>query len=126
MIARTTYFGERILTANDLYDRAEALGRLGDDEELFASVAELFIADSEGYCQALESALAAGDAPGLQREAHTVKSMLATFSCETGRERAMRLEYLAGSGSLDGAASLTQEVIAALRLLAAALANEKG
>jgi len=109
------------LFANELFNRAEAVERLGGDEELFANVASLFVAESAGYCRALEAALAAVDAAALQREAHTVKSMLATFSYEAGRELAMRLEHLAALGSLDGAADLTAEVVAAVRRLAEAL-----
>jgi len=109
---------------SELYDYAEALERLGGDVALFASVAGLFVAESEGYCGALEAALASADAAAVRREAHTVKSMLATFSCETGRELAQRLEYLAASGNLEGANSLTVDVVDAVRRLAAALSKD--
>ena len=112
------------MPANELYNRAEAMERLGGDEELFVDVASMFIADSAGYCAALEAALAAADVGALRREAHTVKSMLATFSYEAGRELAQRLELLAASGSLEGAGSLTAEVIAAVRRLAEVLSDE--
>ena len=107
-----------------LYDRAEALERLGDDETLFASVAAMFVEDSEGYCLALETALASGDAAVLRREAHTVKSMLATFSFQSGREQAMQLESLAATGSLEGAARLTADVVGAVRALAEVFRRE--
>lgn len=106
---------------SELYNHAEAVERLGGDEELFASVVGLFVAESEGYCGALEAALASADAAAVRREAHTVKSMLATFSCETGRELAQQLEYLAASGSLEDADSLTAAVVNAVRRLVEAL-----
>ena len=106
-----------------IYDKAEAIARLDDNEPLFAELASMFVAESEAYCSALESALAAADAPALQREAHTVKSLLATFSYEAGRAQAMQLEHLAATGNLDGADSLTTEVLAAVRRLAEALAE---
>ena len=109
---------------SEYYNRAEALERLGGDADLFAEVASLFVDESAGYCSALEVALAAADAAVLRREAHTVKSMLATFSCETGRELAMRLEHLAATGNLDGADSLTAEVVVAVKRLAEALVKE--
>ena len=109
-----------------LYNRAEALERLGGDEELFADVASMFIADGENYCVALQAALVAADAVALRREAHTIKSMLATFSYEAGRELAMRLEHLAASGSLTGADSLTAEVVMAVRKLVETLSAEQG
>lgn len=109
-------------TGLPIYDRAEAIARLDGDESLFAEMANMFVAECDNYCQALGSALAAGDAPLLRREAHTVKSLLATFSFETGRVLAQQLESLAATGSLDGAEALAQQVLAATRQLAAALA----
>lgn len=107
-----------------MYDRAEALSRLDGDEALFQEMAGMFVAECESYCRALADALASGEASQLRREAHTVKSLLATFSFEAGRQLALRLEQLAAGGSLDGAEGLTQEVIAAVRQLAAALAAD--
>lgn len=108
------------------YDRVEALARLGGDEELFANVASLFIAESEDYCHALELGLALANAATVQREAHTVKSMLATFSCESGRLRAFELERLGASGHLAGAAVLVAEVSLTVRALAELLAKDLG
>jgi len=104
-----------------IFDRAQALESLGGDEELLASIASLFVDEAVTYRQALVDALAAGDAATLQREAHTVKSVLATFAYEAGRERALRLEQLAASGRLEGAGTATDEVIAALQTLSEAL-----
>lgn len=107
-----------------VFDRAQALERLGGDEELLSTVSSLFVEESVAYRKALADALASGDSLALRREAHTVKSLFATFSFDTGRELAVRLEQLAGSGQLDrhdGAAALTAEVIAAIETLAAAL-----
>jgi HPt (histidine-containing phosphotransfer) domain-containing protein len=106
---------------NAIYDGAEALRRLGGDKELLAQVSALFVAESGGSCRALQAALAAGDAQVLRREAHTVKSMLSTFSFESGRHLAQRLEDLAASGRLDGAEALTGELLAAVMQLARAL-----
>jgi HPt (histidine-containing phosphotransfer) domain-containing protein len=107
-----------------IYDKAQALARLDGDESLFKELMDMFVAESESYCQALEAALSSGDAANLRREAHTVKSLLATFSYEVGRELALRLEHLAAGGTLDGAEELTREVIAAVRRLSAVFAAE--
>ena len=103
-------------TAELVFDRAQALESLGGDEELLANVASLFVDEAVSYRQALIDALAAGDAATLQREAHTVKSVLATFAYEAGRERALRLEQLAASGNLEAAKAATDEVIARGRI----------
>ena len=113
--------------AEVVFDRAKALHSLGGDAELLANVASLFLDEAVSYRQALVAALAAGDAATLQREAHTVKSVLATFAFEAGRERALYLEQLAASGDLAGAETATAEVIAALQTLSDALkAQEAG
>lgn len=109
-----------------LINKAEAIARLGDDESLFAEMANMFVADSETYCVALENARASADVVALRREAHTVKSLLATFSFEAGRSLAMQLEHLAAAGSLEGADELTADVIDAIRCLSVELTKELG
>jgi HPt (histidine-containing phosphotransfer) domain-containing protein len=104
-----------------VFDRAQALERLGGDEELLDSVASLFVEESTIYRRALGDALDSGDPATVQREAHTVKSVFATFSFESGRELAFRLEQLAAAGNLNGADVLTAELLAAIDVLAAAL-----
>ena len=106
------------------YNRADALERLGGDESIFAEVAKLFVSESANYCTALEEAMASGEVGVLRREAHTVKSMLATFSFESGRKLAEQLEHLAAAGSLDGAQTLTVQLVAAVQWLAAELQRE--
>lgn len=110
--------------AASIYNKQEAIERLEGDEDLFADMAGMFVTDAESYCVALAEALKSGDAKALRREAHTVKSLFATFSCEGGRELAERLEHLAAEGRLDGASALTFELIAVARRLREALAND--
>ena len=108
-----------------IYDRAEAVARLDGDVSLFAEMADMFIAECDAYCRGLETALAAQDAATLRREAHTLKSVLATFSCETGRALAQQLEQQAAGGCLEGAEALSRQVIVAARALAVALAADR-
>lgn len=107
-----------------VYDRAKALEQLGGDESLFAEISAVFIGECEGYCSAVESVLAEGDVTAVQREAHTVKSVLASFACEAGRELAARLEQLAASGRLDGADAMAAELAAAMRRLKTVLEKD--
>lgn len=107
-----------------IYDKNEALQRLEGDEELFADMAKMFVDDTDAYCAALEEALKSGDAAAVRREAHTLKSLLATFSYEAGRMLAEHLEHLVAGGSLDSAPALVKEVLAATRRLSEALAND--
>lgn len=109
-----------------LYDRTMAINQLAGDEALFAAIAGVFVAECGGYCAALEAALASGNLADLRREAHTVKSMLASFACEGGRELAQQLENLAASGILDGAREMTAELVLVMKRLAGALEQEAG
>lgn len=104
-----------------IFDRAQALERLGGDEELLDTVASLFVEDSAGYRRALVDALASGDAVAVQREAHTVKSVFATFSFERGRALAAQLEQQAAAGDIGGVGALTEQVVEAVHTLAVAL-----
>jgi len=110
-------------TGAPIHDRAEAIARLDGDESLYAEMVGMYIAECENYCRALEGALATGDAVAVRREAHTMKSLLATFSFESGRLLALQLEQQGASGDLNGAAGLTAQVVAAARQLANALAE---
>jgi HPt (histidine-containing phosphotransfer) domain-containing protein len=110
--------------AEPVFDRAEAIARLDGNEELFAEMARMFLVEHAAYAAALKDALASRDAASLRREAHTAKSLLATFSCNAGRDLALRLELLAASGNIEGAAALTAEVVASMERLAAALRTD--
>ena len=109
-----------------LYDREKALAQIDGDVALFAEIVAVLAAEGDNYCAALETALASGDTAELQREAHTVKSVLASFACERGRELAWRLDELAASGSLDGAPQQLAELVSVLRRLMAELAADYG
>ncbi len=79
-------------------DRASILDRLGGDEEIYAMMVDMFVQDIENNCTALAAALAAGEPATLQREAHTVKGLLASFSDTSGSEVALDVEYKAKQG----------------------------
>jgi HPt (histidine-containing phosphotransfer) domain-containing protein len=84
----------------------------------------MFVADCASYCNALTQAMAAADAPTLQREAHTIKSLLATFSEDEGTALAQQLEDRAKRGNLAGADEMAAALVLAVKGLAEALAGE--
>ena len=102
-------------------NRALILDRLGGDEEIFAMMVDMFLQDHESNCTALADALAAGDAAVLQREAHTVKGLLATFSDDAGAQQALAVEQRAKAGDLSDLAAAVGDLQARLRLVAAVL-----
>lgn len=85
-----------------ILDKKTILDRLGGDEDIFAAMADMYLGDVENYCQELDAALASGQADVLQREAHTVKGLLATFADDDGAAMAMAIENQAKRGAMEG------------------------
>ncbi|MBS4020671.1 MAG: Hpt domain-containing protein [Dechloromonas sp.] len=92
-------------------DKPAILERLGGDEDIFAMMVDMFLNEQDNNRQALLAALAA-DSAALQREAHTIKGLLATFSDGLGAELAQALEYQAKSGLVDDAQARVTELLA--------------
>ena len=102
-------------------DRASILERLGDDEEIYAMMVEMYLGDVGNNCAALSAAFASGDAAVLHREAHTVKGLLATFSDEAGAAAAYLVEQAARQGEIAGLGDAIAGLQQRLRDLATAL-----
>lgn len=83
-------------------DKLLILDRLGNDEEIFAMMIDMYLQDVDNNCAGLDNALAQGDAPSLQREAHTVKGLLATFADEPGTKLAYVLEQQIKQNGISG------------------------
>jgi len=101
-----------------VFDRAEALSRIGDDEELLATLIEMFVQDGPSYLEEIDAALAAADWNRLAHGAHALKGVLATFSARRGENLAGQLEQACKSGQGAACAELVprlhQEVAAFL------------
>ena len=108
------------------FDRAAVIECFGGDEELYRTIAAMFVNDSPGYCDALRAAVAARDLSTLQREAHTVKGLMSTFFCDAQAAVARDIEHLAKDGDFDAAAAIVPQLIAGIEDFAGALADEGG
>ncbi|WP_200384187.1 PAS domain-containing hybrid sensor histidine kinase/response regulator [Rhodocyclus tenuis] len=110
--------------------RANVIAQLGGDAELFAQVVAAFAAGLPATLAALRAALLSGDRQLLRREAHSAKSVLATFADSEGAQLAQELEtWAAGSSGADDqeeAVARTEALQAALTRLADELADESG
>ncbi|MDE2439593.1 MAG: Hpt domain-containing protein [Betaproteobacteria bacterium] len=102
-------------------DRDSILERLGGDAEIYEMMVAMFLDDVDNNCSALSAAFAAGDAKVVQREAHTIKGLLATFSDEDGANAAMMIESAAKSGQLANLAAAIGDLQSRLHEVAAAL-----
>lgn len=105
-------------------DRAAILDRLGGDADIFTMMLEMFLQDVENNCANLGAALAAGQTVLLQREAHTVKGLLATFSDDAGAAEAYAIEQQAKQGGLAGLDDAVAGLQARLREVAGVLKTE--
>jgi two-component system, sensor histidine kinase and response regulator len=74
---------------------AEALARVGDDAELLAQVAGLFLDESPKQLADLRAAVARGDCLVMQRLAHTLRGSVGVFGARAACEAAQRLETMA-------------------------------
>ncbi len=83
-------------------DRESILERLGGDEDIYSMMVDMYLQDVENNCAAIALAFTAGDALSLQREAHTIKGLLATFSDDAGAADAMVVEKQARQGDIAG------------------------
>ncbi len=105
-------------------DRATILERLGGDEELLETMADMYLQEYESYCQGLRAAVQSGAAKLLQREAHTLKSLMATFEDEAGRDLAMEIQLQAEGGQLAGVEAKAAALEVAIRRMADILRAE--
>lgn len=83
-------------------DKALILDRLGGDEEIFSIMLDMYLQDVEQNSADIAAAFATGDIAVLQRQVHTIKGLLATFSDDVGAESALALEQQAKTSGLAG------------------------
>ncbi len=102
-------------------DRASILERLGGDEDIYAMMVEMYLDDVDNNCVALGAAFDSGNASTLQREAHTIKGLLATFSDSEGAKNAMQIEHMARDGKIADLGDAVADLQHRLREVAAVL-----
>ncbi len=90
------------MTEAFVLDRAAILERLGGDEDILAMMLDMYVQDVENNCTAIAKAFTSGNAPALQREAHTLKGLLATVSDDVGAADAYVIEKQAKGGDIAG------------------------
>lgn len=86
----------------------ETLKELGgdDDPELFGELVDAFLADTPGRLDAIDAALVTGDADGVAKAAHPLKSSAANMGAVGLSELCRRMEAAAREGDLSGLAPL--------------------
>jgi HPt (histidine-containing phosphotransfer) domain-containing protein len=83
---------------------ADVQASVNDDAAFVDDLVQTYLADAPAHLADIDAALAADDAAGLVRPAHTLKSSSATVGALRLSARARRLEMAGRSGALDPAA----------------------
>jgi len=74
------------------WNRAEALARIGGDEELLRDLCQIFLEESPKLLQKLQQAVAAGDTDGVMRAAHSLKGEASYLGADGTSQAARQLE----------------------------------
>lgn len=109
------------MTTEACFNLADALARVDQDQDLFLTLAELFIDQAPLDMAATQAALDSGDAAALARAAHRMKGAILQFSATAAFEATAQLEAIGKTGTLDGASAVCARVDMELKNLVAAL-----
>ena len=96
------------------WNRAEALDRIGGDEDLLRDLCHIFLEESPKLLQKLQQAIAAGDTDGVMRAAHSLKGEAGYLGADGTSHAARQLEEMGQKKDLsragDTLAALEREV----------------
>jgi two-component system, sensor histidine kinase and response regulator len=102
-------------------DVGAVLRRLGDDRNLLREIVASFPSEVESALAAIDRAQAEADPSGLQRSAHSLKSMCLIFEAKAAAQCALELE-IAGRDKRPGSAQQIEALKSAVRGAVAAVA----
>jgi HPt (histidine-containing phosphotransfer) domain-containing protein len=84
-----------------IFDKADMMARLMDDEDLARTVAEGFLGDIPRQIEVLKGYLVAGDAASAERQAHSIKGASANVGGQALRAVAFEMEKAGKAGDLE-------------------------
>jgi len=99
------------------WNRAEALDRLGGDEDLFRELCQIFLEESPKSLEDLRRALANEEAPAVRRIAHTIKGEVGYLSASEAVRAARQLEDMGHDNNLAGASEVFDVLERELKML---------
>ena len=109
---------------NEILDQptlAALLDSVGGDVDFLKELVDAYLDSTPGLFAAMRQAAAAGDAAGLQRAAHTLKTGSANMGALALAAQCKNLEDMGRAGVLDGAAERIDAAAIAYDDVAAAL-----
>jgi len=95
----------------DIFDVHGAAARLNNDLVLLRQLGALFLEKWPDNRDCLLQALGSADRPLLQREAHTLKGLLSTFSANRAHAKAQAYEKQIKQGQMDNASDKLKDVL---------------
>ena len=107
---------------SQIYDYAGSLHRMGDDQALFHEMVALLRSDVPQWLDVLHVAEREGDAPRLQRAAHTLKGLAANFGAGRAVAAAAEVEQRGKAQTTVGLRAAVMELEESLDELLGALA----
>jgi HPt (histidine-containing phosphotransfer) domain-containing protein len=100
---------------------AGLLDSLGGDVDFLSELVEAYLVSSPGLIGSMQQAIASGEAPALQRAAHSLKTGSASFGALAFATRCKELEDMGKTGALAEAEAKYAALEAAYDQVAAAL-----
>jgi HPt (histidine-containing phosphotransfer) domain-containing protein len=113
------------MTGTDMINRSvldRLVDSLGGDTDFLGELLGTYFDDSPRQIAAMWAAVSAGDAEGLRRAAHSLKSNSANFGALALSAECMELEMMGKAGVLEGAADKIAVIAADYEQVRAALA----
>ncbi len=109
-VSRTPAEPAEAIEPTAVFDRADALTRLDQDEELLQSLLDMFVNEASQYLGEIDTSWQMRDWPRLTRAAHTLKGVLASLSARPGQAAAAALERAAKERREEAIAPLIAQV----------------
>ena len=112
------------MPTDEILDEAAFTGfldSLGGDVDFLSELVEAYLTSSPDLMGSMRQAIASGEAPALQRAAHSLKTGSASFGVLAFAAQCKELEEFAKSGELAGAKAKVTALEAAYDQVAAAL-----
>jgi two-component system, sensor histidine kinase and response regulator len=95
--------GKKVALAPFVWNRAEALERLGGDEALLRELCEIFLEESPKLMRNLRKAIEEGDASSVMRAAHSLKGEVGYLGAAGASQAAQQLEDMGAMNKLAAA-----------------------
>lgn len=105
------------------FDESELMDRLDNDISFLAETVQMLETDGRSLMAEVKSALAAGDAAGVGRTAHTLKGMISNFCAADVQALALEVEKAGKAGDCAVGAKAATRLESALENLIAELAG---